>query len=91
MNCQIDDIAVIVAGSNTHKLVLVMAPSHFGPEFWFVKALGAPMRGTWDGEPMLMTDGHIQDARLRSIRGQPGPDESLQWTPVPGQRKKQEA
>ena len=88
LKCRPGDLAVIVRGRNVGALVEVLAKSLlFEPDFWLVKALGAPLQGSLFGQPVPMTQGNIADARLRPIRAQPGDDETLAWAGLPQHAK----
>lgn len=83
MRCRIGDLAVIVRGINSGRLVTVLGPSICGPAEWFVECLGRPMPGIIGGAWTYSQRGSIEDARLRPIRDGEGQDESLSWAVVP--------
>jgi hypothetical protein len=84
MNCKQGDLAIIVRGGNLGRLVQVIEPSDplwaEAPDWWYVEVLGPPAIG---GGGVLSNFGHISDKHLKPLRGEPGEDETLQWTPVP--------
>lgn len=85
MNCKQGDLAIIVAGKNTGALVHVLGESMYGTGFWFIESVGSPLPGDVFGRPVQLKRANIADARLKPIRDQPDPDETLLWAPVPSE------
>lgn len=88
MNCRKGDIAIIrrpgTSDCNVDRMVHVDSPSHlYGPGWWFVESIGSPIIATAEnGQTVERRFAHIEDSRLRPIRGGEGPDETLAWKPV---------
>ena len=84
LNCRPGDLAVIVRGNNLGALVDVLEKSRvYEPDFWLVAVLGLPIKGLLFNQPVPMTQGNIEDARLRPLRDRPGDDETLIWAGLP--------
>ena len=86
LRCKPGDIAVIIKGPNEGALIAVLmtSPNLKSPS-WLVESLQGPLHGGYsDGRPNVTCRwGNIQDDRLRPLRDNPGPDETLQWKKVP--------
>ena len=83
MNCKPGDLAVVVSCLKGEEACLGHICTILEMDFH-------PITGEvgWHFEPPTQYHGHncTFDKHLRSIRDNPGEDESLQWAPVPGEK-----